>query len=938
MAAYAEQHDVRGLVEELAQSILLNLPRDPRAFLAAELTRHRLPPTDDRENAGALPRNVFVLRLHASVNGGGQGGGKSVSVRRVLSRSPRGNMARLQAEQDVAEHVRALLWGNGDGTEIAREMRAQATPAQGLTERDAGLKDEDGSSAEVVHLQGELAAAQAELQRKDAALKEMDAELKRRDEAELTQAQAPSAQELTERDAGLKNEDGSESEDSSEEEDSRTEMVRLQGELAAARAELQRKDAALKRRDAALKKKDAALKRKDAALKEKNEDSSEEEDRRTEVVRLQGELAAARGELQRKDAALKKKDAEARALAAALAQRLDPAELARAQEEAQRAAAEEARATAAGELPARWHDPAAFTHAIPELQGQKDFAMLAAGLSFHLARVDAVEAALQALQALLDGPANRGDRPYAFRAGAVTATLAAMDKHGSEREVMLQACKVLWRITSRSPEEAAICTDVGERGGIAALNAALDAFDSDPAIVRAVLRALANVMADNPANMAAVITASGIERFAELLQRFPDDAGLQEWAVSALFNLSFAGPAAQERLKALGVETPVRAAMERPDATADTKKWGQKLLNKLPKVASDEAREAAARALAEQGNTRALLQLLREQAKKEQGGRRWYGGKDEAPPPQAAAAAPAPQAPATCSPGDPEDKFVAMKLILGASEVAAGGLDKATGLTDEYKAACLRDPLASIEMELLLHGSKKDCENFYYILDGTAQTWDDYPAQVQEDIRSGTYHGGSLGPDDYDAGHAGMKLEDFVNHPTSKLAGLKPHHVVVLRLYTSSSFRKFNGPLRWGESPHPWKFALYALTEALKMLRVVDARLHPADFNQVKLLYRGMQNMEVDAEKIKTLGGTELAPMSTTDERSVALAYANSRCPLVFVFKTMGLSRGVCIQYLSLYPKEVEYLYPPLTFLTAEGSGTYQEDGVTFLEVTPQMS
>ena len=122
------------------------------------------------------------------------------------------------------------------------------------------------------------------------------------------------------------------------------------------------------------------------------------------------------------------------------------------------------------------------------------------------------------------------------------------------------------------------------------------------------------------------------------------------------------------------------------------------------------------------------------------------------------------------------------------------------------------------------------------------------------------------------------------------------------------------------------------------MLRVVDARLYPADFSQVKLLYRGMQNMEVDAEKIKRLGSTELAPMSTTDQKDVALAYAKSQRPLVFVFKTMGLSRGVCIQYLSLYPKEVEYLYPPLTFLTAEGSGTYQEDGVPFLEVTPQMS
>ena len=36
---------------------------------------------------------------------------------------------------------------------------------------------------------------------------------------------------------------------------------------------------------------------------------------------------------------------------------------------------------------------------------------------------------------------------------------------------------------------------------------------------------------------------------------------------------------------------------------------------------------------------------------------------------------------------------------------------------------------------------------------------------------------------------------------------------------------------------------------------------------------------------------------------------------LVFRFQTAGLCRGVCIQYRSLYPKEVGYLFPPLAFL-----------------------
>ena len=157
------------------------------------------------------------------------------------------------------------------------------------------------------------------------------------------------------------------------------------------------------------------------------------------------------------------------AFAAALARRLDyidSAELARAQAKAQRAAAEEARARAVGELPALWHDPTAFAHAIPELQAQEDCAMLAAGLSFHLARAklreDPAEAGLEVLAALVAGAANVNNNVPAFRAGAVMATLAARDKNGSERELSM---------------------DVGAPGTIAALTAALNAFDADPAIV-----------------------------------------------------------------------------------------------------------------------------------------------------------------------------------------------------------------------------------------------------------------------------------------------------------------------------------------------------------------------------------------------------------------------------------------------------------------------
>jgi len=133
MAAYAEEHNVRGLMDELAQSLLLRMPRDPRSFLAAELARHRPLSTGEREDPGALPlpRGTFVLRLHAAVESGGGGGASSttVNVRRVLLRSPRGNMARAQVEQDIAEQVHALLWESGGDT--AEHSAAEAAEGGG---------------------------------------------------------------------------------------------------------------------------------------------------------------------------------------------------------------------------------------------------------------------------------------------------------------------------------------------------------------------------------------------------------------------------------------------------------------------------------------------------------------------------------------------------------------------------------------------------------------------------------------------------------------------------------------------------------------------------------------------------------------------------------------------------------------------------------------
>ena len=94
--------------------------------------------------------------------------------------------------------------------------------------------------------------------------------------------------------------------------------------------------------------------------------------------------------------------------------------------------------------------------------------------------------------------------------------------------------------------------------------------------------------------------------------------------------------------------------------------------------------------------------------------------------------------------------------------------------------------------------------------------------------------------------------------------------------------------------------------------------------------------MKVD-EIFMSVGGTEMAVMSTTSDKEVAVKYAKSESALVFKYKTVGLTRGVKIQFLSLYPKEVEYVYPPLTFLSVVGEPV-TDGNVKYVEVTPQMS
>eukprot|EP00966_Prymnesium_polylepis_P151910 3509245-Prymnesium_polylepis.1 len=67
-------------------------------------------------------------------------------------------------------------------------------------------------------------------------------------------------------------------------------------------------------------------------------------------------------------------------------------------------------------------------------------------------------------------------------------------------------------------------------------------------------------------------------------------------------------------------------------------------------------------------------------------------------------------------------------------------------------------------------------------------------------------------------------------------------------------------------------------------------------------------------------GGTELAPMSTTSSLKVAMRFSASAGQSVLLrLRTNSFIQRSQIRFLSVYPEENEYLFPPLTYLQPDG-------------------
>ena len=201
---------------------------------------------------------------------------------------------------------------------------------------------------------------------------------------------------------------------------------------------------------------------------------------------------------------------------------------------------------------------------------------------------------------------------------------------------------------------------------------------------------------------------------------------------------------------------------------------------------------------------------------------------------------------------------------------------------------------------------------------------------------------GRLHPKRRAANGRGMRIADFVAHESARAAGLSEVHVVALRLYSTAAFRTINTPLRDQErfgrhEPHPLPLTVAWIRDALSKLRIIEAE--SSRKNEMVYLYRGMAGLQIQPEFLSE-GGTELAPMSTTSSLKIAMQYSASEHSLLLrLFTSSFMARGPDVSFLSAYPKEEEFLFPPLTYLKPTGNvqKLRVDDAIfTVIDVEPQ--
>ena len=217
-----------------------------------------------------------------------------------------------------------------------------------------------------------------------------------------------------------------------------------------------------------------------------------------------------------------------------------------------------------------------FALSIASLERAGDVAALVRGMQRYGADAAVQHAGCGALQNLaLNNDANKA----AIAAqGGIGAVLGAMGGHRESAGVQKKGCGALRTLAYNSADNKAA---VAAQGGIGVVLGAMGGHPENAGVQEEGCGAL-RTLACNDDNMAAIAAQGGIGAVLGAMGGHPESAGVQEEGCGVLRNLASSSSSdMRPRVKQAGVEETVRRAMAPSGAKANTKKWGQELLDWL---------------------------------------------------------------------------------------------------------------------------------------------------------------------------------------------------------------------------------------------------------------------------------------------------------------------------------------------------------------------
>ena len=300
-----------------------------------------------------------------------------------------------------------------------------------------------------------------------------------------------------------------------------------------------------------------------------------------------------------------------------------------------------------------------------------------------------------------------------------------------------------------------------------------------------------------------------------------------------------------------------------------------------------------------------------------------------------------PQAAAAAAPGT-EAEALSTKFAASASsfEYTYGGIEQFFGGLEGLIGTPSPDVMNSMRLE---HTSDEPFEawnadvkrrttpraEWSYVVDCTAGE-----TRRRSSVSASADHDGRARAPSYAAEaesvHDGWWLSDFAAQPEIRAAGLLLAEVAGIRAYTGPMYALYNGTLRAREKG-VFVTTLHAINSGIIKL----SKQTPAS-----TVYRGVAGGVLpdqfwSANEHGVMGGVELALMSTTTNRDIALGYmrqSGKEAKMLFEIRMGMIDRGADVSMLSQFPGEKEILFSPLTGLEVAGVPRV-EDGVIVVEL-----